>query len=525
MKKRENGITLVALVITIIILLILAGIAIAGLGGENGLIGKVNQAKQAQIKAEMKEKLTLSISELQTEKEGKSTLDDIIQEWADNTLEEYNSTITNDASISGKKITMQKSGITGKYIIDENLNITEIEENSSNIEFSYDIYERVDNKVKILIHVQDKENGLARIEFPDEAAIIIEENKNEKKEINYQVEIGTEYKIKIISENGATNEEKILITDYWHNITKKLGEGIEIDNPAVKAEYNKPYQATIKAMDGYEIGDIVVKMGEELVTVDKTTGIINIENVTGDIEIIAIAGNGIIIAVGDTNADTGEVILNLERYVDQAESGNTIYIPEGEYKLAQINSYHSYAINIQCGINDKGKNLTFVGDNEKTKLIYYGGESSKSNGNSFMCLNNTTIIRNMIIEFYPGKNNYLHNALFSHTYGNVYNTFFIVKNTNQPTCYGYNNMNYLNVNIENCDIYFEDTSLVNASYLWSSSNYGMKFNNIVSNYLPREYTSINNSVECDINENIEDTKNNENIVNNGVGVYYGDYAW
>ena len=44
-KKKQNGITLIALVITIIVLLILAGISIATLTGENGILSKANDAK------------------------------------------------------------------------------------------------------------------------------------------------------------------------------------------------------------------------------------------------------------------------------------------------------------------------------------------------------------------------------------------------------------------------------------------------------------------------------------------------
>lgn len=209
--NKQKGITLIALVITVVILLILTGIAIVTLGGENGLIAKVNQAKKTQIETEMKEKLTLAISELQTEKEGKATLDDITQEWANNTLQDYDSTVTNDESTNGKKVTMTQNGVTGKYIVDENLNITEILESNSNIEFSYEVLERVDNKVSILIHVKDEENGLSRIEFPDQDAIIVLDNKKEEKAIDYQVETGIEYKIKITSESGEVREEIIYI--------------------------------------------------------------------------------------------------------------------------------------------------------------------------------------------------------------------------------------------------------------------------------------------------------------------------
>ncbi|MCI8761171.1 MAG: type II secretion system protein [Clostridia bacterium] len=60
-KKKENGITLIALVITIIVLLILAGIAIATLTGENGILNKTNSAKEKTQKETAKEKVQLAV--------------------------------------------------------------------------------------------------------------------------------------------------------------------------------------------------------------------------------------------------------------------------------------------------------------------------------------------------------------------------------------------------------------------------------------------------------------------------------
>ena len=45
-KKRESGITLIALVITIIVLLILAGVSIATLVGDNRTINKSRRCKK-----------------------------------------------------------------------------------------------------------------------------------------------------------------------------------------------------------------------------------------------------------------------------------------------------------------------------------------------------------------------------------------------------------------------------------------------------------------------------------------------
>lgn len=126
-KTKENkAITLVALVITIITLLILAGISIGTLGGKNGLFTKARKAKEVHIKAEMKEQLILSVQDLQAEKLGRATLDDITQEWLNNKIGTYIPTLIEDASINGKIVVMTKDGVIGKFLIDQDLNITEI---------------------------------------------------------------------------------------------------------------------------------------------------------------------------------------------------------------------------------------------------------------------------------------------------------------------------------------------------------------------------------------------------------------
>ena len=120
--KSTKAITLVALVITIIILLILAGIAIATLGGENGLFARVKQAKKAHIQAEMQEQLTLALNELQVDKKGNASLDDVTQEWISSAISsDYSPAIKEDASLNGKLAVMNKNNITGKFLIGQNL--------------------------------------------------------------------------------------------------------------------------------------------------------------------------------------------------------------------------------------------------------------------------------------------------------------------------------------------------------------------------------------------------------------------
>ena len=203
LEKRK--ITLITLVITIIILLTLSGIAIATLTGENGLFARV---KVAQTESDMIESLNLAIQKLQVEKLEGVTLDDITQEWLTQKLSEYNPILKEYGTTNSKKVILQKNGIIKAYRIDENLNVTEVE-NESGIDFSYEIVKRENGKVKILIKVQDRENGINKIEVPGDAIIL--NGTKDQKGIDQEIEVGTEYKFKVISTSGKEREETILI--------------------------------------------------------------------------------------------------------------------------------------------------------------------------------------------------------------------------------------------------------------------------------------------------------------------------
>lgn len=59
MKKKEKGITLIALVVTIVVLLILAGVSISMLTGENGIITQAQNAKLTTERSSLREQLQL----------------------------------------------------------------------------------------------------------------------------------------------------------------------------------------------------------------------------------------------------------------------------------------------------------------------------------------------------------------------------------------------------------------------------------------------------------------------------------
>ena len=291
--KSTKAITLVALVITIIILLILAGIAIATLGGKNGLFARVKQAKKAHIQAEMQEQLTLALNELQVDKKGNASLDDVTQDWISSAISsDYSPAIKEDASLNGKLVVMNKSNITGKFLIGQNLEISSSEYNLSSLEFEYETEKIENGKVKILIKITDKVNGLKRVDYPEASKdSIIMENRKIPLGIDYYVELGKEYKFVITTGDGNKTEKTIKIDDYYYNVTKTLAENAVIDNKATKAAYNKTYEATVSTEGNYAITGITVTMGGQAVTtsgnnvVDVNTGKIKIEKVTGDINI------------------------------------------------------------------------------------------------------------------------------------------------------------------------------------------------------------------------------------------------
>ena len=66
-KRKEQGITLIALVITIIVLLILAGVSIAMLTGENGILTQANNSKIQQSHGAVREEISLAYNEYQIE--------------------------------------------------------------------------------------------------------------------------------------------------------------------------------------------------------------------------------------------------------------------------------------------------------------------------------------------------------------------------------------------------------------------------------------------------------------------------
>lgn len=91
-RKKQQGITLIALAVTIIVMLILAGVTIAALTSENGIINQANTAKETNKVAKTEEEARLEYSNLILEKQidgyGETTeLSDVIERLEENGYE------------------------------------------------------------------------------------------------------------------------------------------------------------------------------------------------------------------------------------------------------------------------------------------------------------------------------------------------------------------------------------------------------------------------------------------------------
>lgn len=126
-KKRNKGITLIALIVTIVVLLILAGVSIATLTGENGILKQASKAKEETHIAQDKELIQLAVNEYNVSKysEPSKSLKDILQqqEWCSNAL--YNE--------ESKEIIVIIKECEHQYSVSENGSVTKIEGTLENI--------------------------------------------------------------------------------------------------------------------------------------------------------------------------------------------------------------------------------------------------------------------------------------------------------------------------------------------------------------------------------------------------------
>ena len=109
LRKKERGITLIALVITIIVLLILAGVSIAMLTGQNGILTQAQNSKTVTENKSAEEKVKLSVMGARAD-DGTLTVGKLRTELAN-----YGGTVEGDtfpvtATVDGKSFTVDANG-------------------------------------------------------------------------------------------------------------------------------------------------------------------------------------------------------------------------------------------------------------------------------------------------------------------------------------------------------------------------------------------------------------------------------
>lgn len=211
MKRKKEGITLIALVITIVILVILGGVAFNLAIGENGLFTQAKEAKKQYEIAQMREEIEIAMLQIQAEKSsenGNFTIDDILIELpkkiADVVVEK-----------EGNKLKGSYKGYN--FTINEDINLL-VEGESLQADISTDVIaylgknENEKYAVKIMLTLNADET-ISKIEIENTDGTTTTETVNNNtysKEL--EIELDKEYKINIESENSLKTIKKISVS-------------------------------------------------------------------------------------------------------------------------------------------------------------------------------------------------------------------------------------------------------------------------------------------------------------------------
>ena len=212
--------------------------------------------------------------------------------------------------------------------------------------------------------------------------------------------------------------------------------------------------------------------------------------------------------------------------INKAPSGSEIHIKAGTYRLRTMAGYGQ---ELGAGILDLGKQLTIYGDNEKTILEYYGAESAVRDGCAVQLMNDGSVLRNLTMNFYPGKSENYSNAIFRECRGMFYNVYFHIK-ISLPASYSYYNNTTGYPKVFNCTFY-HDLGKISANFTSQPV-----YTNCLYNVAPTEGTKAHCITASFNSENIAETAADPALLHTGtgtnpdgsvanIGVYGGKYAW
>ena len=213
--RNSKGITLIALVITIIILIILAGVAINLTLGENGILKRTEEAKLKYEIAQAKEELDLKIAELQVEKQGSATLQDVVDMLKEDSDMDYIVSLEEIASITGVETIGDVDEIYVVYKIyqfrvDDRLQtefISIVESYSADVAISSTLKshdgKNADEKYTATYEIKVESKGqVESIEIETIDGKVTEEPTSLPYTKEIQVEIGQKYIVKVTTPDG-----------------------------------------------------------------------------------------------------------------------------------------------------------------------------------------------------------------------------------------------------------------------------------------------------------------------------------
>ncbi|WP_252218405.1 MULTISPECIES: Ig-like domain-containing protein [unclassified Clostridium] len=218
---------------------------------------------------------------------------------------------------------------------------------------------------------------------------------------------------------------------------------------------------------------------------------------------------------------------NVDTAINKAQSGNAIFIKAGLYNLKPmyLDSY------VGAGVYDQGKELTIIGENEKTILEFHNSDATESrDGEAFCLTNNNSKVMNLKYNFYPSKSTNYSNAIFTLSRGSYYNLFINVKG-GVPASYSYYNDNPIDTPKVYNSIFYHETNTVQQDYSGNpyyenclsncSASYGRKVTCVTKSFNINNLSLLQNDVDI---KNIG-TGTNPDGTKSNVGVYGGKFAW
>ena len=376
--RKNNGITLIALVITIVILLILAGIAIAALTGDNGLFSRAQQAKEETIKSQLKEEITMSIQEIQTEELPKGnnvTLKTLAEGQLESKLKDITVELEND-EINGEYKDYE-------YTIDLNLNVTingaatgvRIKGNAE-VQSGY-VFEG--NTVDIKVTASITEGTITGIEAPEGATIKTDTSTTEKV---YTVNKNGTYIFKITSDSEKTKNVTANVENILSAPQITISE-VKKDSFKINVENDYPNGAITEYK--YSVGGTVKQQG----TTDKICTVTGLTQTTkySNIKVTAYINS----ASKDSNVeeittkdDSIEYSWSEIAEIAKAISNNTSITDDTETATVTVNGVQK-TLNVGDTATLDGKKVRILGfnhdelaDSEKTTAYDSATETGKA---------------------------------------------------------------------------------------------------------------------------------------------------